>query len=188
MYSINEIFESIQGEGSFVGTPSLFIRFAGCNLTCPWCDTDVSERMILTGEELFSIVNETTMPHMVVTGGEPTLQDIGVLLLTAATSGMTAQVETNGTTSVSLPQHSKIFVTVSPKTSDFVRRSGHELKILFDGTVDPEEVRRDTEFAHYFLQPLWEKGKDNHEVVIDYIHRHPHWRLSIQTHKYLGVR
>jgi len=185
---IKEIFNSIQGEGSLFGTPSLFIRLSGCNLSCPWCDTDHSSGHEVPEKELISLVGQTEMPHVVITGGEPTLQDINPVVYAAIAAGKTVQIETNGTTRYPLPtKPGEVFVTVSPKNPAFVRRNGYELKVMFDGSNDVERLRHRTIFAHYFLQPKWEGTRDNAHEVVSYIQEHPWWRLSLQIHKYIGV-
>ena len=194
-YSLNETFMSIQGEGINVGTPSLFIRFAGCNLKCSFCDTDFSEKYVI-GQDNFlewldATITKKRVYHVVLTGGEPMLQDIHPIieLVTDGFHHRTIQIETNGT----IPDNSirsRACITVSPKTPDFKQREGTELKLVYTGQEDLEEYMDNTEFDFYYLQPCWKDGSAN--IMETYrkvmAMRERGWMLSLQVHKLIGVR
>jgi organic radical activating enzyme len=192
MFSITEIFESIQGEGFFVGTPALFIRLAGCNLECSWCDTDHREVFTLPLSLLCDVIQHSKRSHVVITGGEPTLQEgITDVIDYAISIGKTVQIETNGTTELdlSIPE---LYVTVSPKDPSFIRRQGNELKLVWDpdkwAVPNLAALRKDTDFHHYYLQPIWLNHRSNIDDVVAVLLNISDWRLSLQTHKYIGVR
>ncbi len=183
-YRINEIFYSLQGEGYFTGTPSVFIRFSGCNLHCSFCDTDFSAYTEMTANEILSAVQALTNDHrvhIVLTGGEPTLQLDSVLIDALHETGKMICLETNGTR----PIPSGIdWVTCSPKQDATISLSyTDELKVVFTG-VDVEPLRNAIPATHYFLQPC---SCSNTAEVVAYIKQHPWWHLSLQTHKYIDI-
>ena len=190
-YRINEIFYSLQGEGFHTGTPAVFIRFSGCNLSCPFCDTDFASYEELTvrqiAERVGALLPEETQqlrsPILVLTGGEPALQtDAALLEVLHRELRLPIHIETNGT----LPLPKGIdWVTCSPKEgSEVVLREASEVKVVYTGQ-DVERWTAAIRAQHYFLQPC---SCANTEAVVAYIKSHPHWRLSMQTHKYLGIR
>lgn len=194
-YAINEIFYSLQGEGNHAGTPALFIRFAGCNLRCPFCDTDFSKSERWTIWELegyFQNLNPYP-PMVVLTGGEPTLQvDLDICALLHRYFDFIA-IETNGTT----PKIAGLvdWVTLSPKEDYTIGkcalRHANEVKVVFDGEHDPEKWLK-IRAEHYYLQPCdtgdAEKNREILESCISYILDHPQWKLSLQTQKIINVK
>jgi len=116
LYPINEIFYSIQGEGALVGTPAHFIRFAGCNLKCSWCDTDFSRKMDLSEHDIMDILNNirTSSDLVVLTGGEPCMYELAPLTGCLVRDGYRIQIETNGTLLSRIPNEVD-WITVSPK-------------------------------------------------------------------------
>lgn len=197
-YKINEIFYSIQGEGLNTGTPAVFIRFSGCNLKCPFCDTEHNDGKLLTWgeirEQIMHCTPEILPPLVVLTGGEPTLTVDDELCEKLAELFSVVAMESNGT---HRPPVNVSFLTISPK-SDFVLNaetvvdSCNELKIVFDGKHCPEPWVNKIKAKTYFLQPC-DKGnyKENEKILracIRYIKEHPHWRLSLQTQKIIKVR
>lgn len=187
-YAVNEIFYSLQGEGYFTGTPAVFIRMSGCNLRCSFCDTDHSKSTLLTLSEIQSQINQYPGRHIVITGGEPALQIDSALLDALHAQGCFIQVETNGTHP--LPEGID-WITCSPKTSDqgpaatVVLSKIDELKLVYTGQ-DVEAIAIAMPPAqHYELQPC---SGQNTPQTIAYILTHPHWRLSLQTHKILHIR
>ena len=193
MYRINEIFYSLQGEGYHTGTPAVFVRFSGCNLRCPFCDTDFAAYTEMTAEQIVKQINALT-PQLstlntklstliVLTGGEPALQADEALVAALHSTGMSVCIETNGTHA--LPD-SIDWVTCSPKQGTrLALNRADELKVVLTEGTDPEQWLQHIQADHLFLQPC---SCQNTEQVIDYILRHPHWRLSLQTHKYLHIR
>lgn len=182
---INEIFYSLQGEGFWTGTPMVFVRFAGCNLKCPFCDTRHEAYAEMTEEEIVEEVARHGAGRVCITGGEPCLQVTESLVEMLHAKGLKVHMETNGTL---LPPANVDWVTVSPK-GDCVTERCNELKLLYPG--DPERYEGIVA-EHRFLQPIAEEDaavwQANIEATIDYIKGHPSWRLSLQTHKYLNIR
>jgi len=188
-YPIAEIFRSIQGEGVNAGRLATFIRFAGCNLSCTWCDTDHTMKEELTASEIIKRVVEIDSKFVVLTGGEPTLHLSMGVLEPLQTAGYELAIETNGVMPIQ-PAFLRYlsWITVSPKWhmgAEFMQRFGDELKIIWDGVVDPSAVAKGTEFDHYVVQPEWTKRGDALKHVLKFIEDNPKWRLSTQLHKIL---
>lgn len=185
IYRVNEIFYSLQGEGLHVGTPAVFVRFSGCNLRCPFCDTDFAAFSEMTAEAIVARVQELSSSEhtlVVLTGGEPMLQVDEPLLAALHSTGKKLCVETNGTLPV---PESVDFVTCSPKEgSRVVLTSADELKVVFCGQ-DVEHWAQTIASSHRYLQPL---SCSNTEATVAYILQHPHWALSLQTHKLINIR
>lgn len=181
-YRVNEIFYSLQGEGFFTGTPSVFLRFSGCNRRCPFCDTDFASATDMSAQEIVDALRPYPCNRVVATGGEPLLQLDEELIEAIHTAGFTIAVETNGT----LPVPSGIdWVTCSPKEPPLLIDRIDELKIVYHDT-DPENIAATLPPArHRFLQPL---SCSNTDQVVDYLLKHPDWRLSLQTHKFINIR
>jgi 7-carboxy-7-deazaguanine synthase (Cx14CxxC type) len=208
MYAVKEIFYTLQGEGAQAGTPAVFCRFAGCNLwsgreedraqaTCQFCDTDFvgtdgeGGGKFATAEALAaacrSACADVASPGLIVlTGGEPTLQVDDVLIDALHQEGFTIAIETNGT----LPVPDGIdWICVSPKACTALQQtSGNELKLVFpQAGIDPGAFSA-LDFDHRFLQPMDGPDRDaNTEKAIRYCKANPAWRLSLQTHKLLGI-
>ena len=207
MYRVNEIFYTLQGEGAHSGIPAVFIRFSGCNLRCPWCDTEFTdytemsaEQIVAEAQELYDIPNERRK-MIVLTGGEPSLQVDKTLLDALHAAGFYICIETNGTRP--LPDGID-WITCSPKAgSKIALKKVNEVKVVYTGDYDPEVWRQQIEAEHWMLQPLrytgewliehavdeWEDDRnDNLDDTVRYILSHPFWRLSVQLHKIVGLR
>lgn len=209
-YSVKELFYTLQGEGAQTGRASVFCRFTGCNLwsglekdrnktVCPFCDTDFvgvdgegggkfSEALQLAD----AIINtwpysKKGTPYVVFTGGEPLLQLDSELIQLLHDAGFEVGVETNGT--IEAPSGID-WLCVSPKQLDnFKQTRGNELKLLFPRQDLPPEKFESLDFQHFFLQAVDEDGETNHlQTVIEYCLEHPLWRISLQTHKLLGLK
>lgn len=190
---VNEIFYSLQGEGYHTGTPATFIRFAGCNLKCPFCDTDFKCSNEWTEEEIVDRVKQNPASLVVITGGEPSLQLTYSLVDKLHRAGKIVAVETNGTGK--LPMNVN-WITVSPKMA-YVGDAGKptlqaadEVKVVFDGEHEVEDYG--IKANHYFVQPC-DTGyeEENREIIndcVEFIKKNPKWRLSLQTQKILNVR
>ena len=196
MLKINEIFHSLQGEGYNTGTASVFIRLSGCNLRCDFCDTRHEEgKMMSLPEIVEQVMQYPNAPLIVLTGGEPSLwiDDDFVAGLKSMT-GKTIAIETNGTRP--LP-HGIDWVTLSPKTG--IGNSGDapvaltrcdELKVVYLGQdlSQYDSIQAD----HRYLQPCWtedlEKRMNNLQATVQAVMDHPQWRLSLQTHRILGIK
>ncbi len=209
-YSIKEIFYTLQGEGLRAGRPAVFCRFAGCNLwsgreedrsqaVCRFCDTDfVGTDGTLGGKFAHAqhlahaIVAQWPAGqdhrYVVLTGGEPLLQVDTPLLNALHAEGFEIAVETNG--SVPAPEGID-WVCVSPKAgAPWVQTRGHELKLVYPQPgLMPETVGEELNFEHYLLQPMdGPQQAANTRAAIAYCQANPRWRLSVQTHKLLGIR
>ncbi|MGN6309922.1 MAG: 7-carboxy-7-deazaguanine synthase [Xanthobacteraceae bacterium] len=207
-YAVKEIFLTLQGEGAHAGRAAVFCRFSGCNLwsgreedrataVCTFCDTDfVGMDGTLggrygTADELAETVAAqwagTGERYVVLTGGEPLLQVDDALVAALHERGFTIAIETNGTVD---PPDGIDWICVSPKAGASLRiRKGHELKLVYPQTENRPEDFAHLTFERFSLQPL--DGPDvieNTARAIDYCLRHPQWRLSVQTHKTLGIR
>ena len=194
---VNEIFYSLQGEGYYAGTPAVFVRFSGCNLHCPFCDTRHEKGREMSEEEIVAAVLEYPARHVVVTGGEPALQLTASLVDKLHAAGKYVAVETNGT--LPLPENVD-WITLSPKSAfvngaEVVLTRANEIKILFDGIHDPNEQLSIFNFqfsTFLFLQPLDTgdpvRNAAIQKAAVEYIKEHPRWRLSLQIHKILSIQ
>ncbi len=204
MYKVNEIFYSLQGEGYWTGRPAVFVRFSGCNLRCPWCDTDFKAYREMRAEDICAAAEKAVRdakvdpnaPNLllVLTGGEPSLQVDDALLNVLHQAGYYIAIETNGT--CPLPDGID-WVCCSPKEgSRLSLQQADEVKVVYTGQ-SPEPWREAVYARHYYLQPL-DSGpqtnatnsasRNNAKETIRYIQAHPWWRLSLQTHKLTGIR
>lgn len=193
---VNEIFHSLQGEGYNSGTPAVFIRFSGCNLQCPFCDTQHESGTEMTEQEVVEAVKHLAPCSLlvVITGGEPALQLTASLVDALHEIRKRVAVETNGT--LPLPPNVD-WITLSPKNAWLgdeavpVLTRADELKVLYDGSHDPSAF--DSIAATYrFLQPMdtgnANRNADLMQQAADYCLQHPQWRLSLQIHKILNIR
>ena len=195
-YPIVEIFHSVQGEGYHTGTPSIFIRFGGCNLQCSWCDTDFSkwDRMSIT--EIMTILEQWTTRRIIYTGGEPAMQKLRPLSNELHSKGYNIAIETNGT--IELKEGLVDWICVSPKDMlypefSIKQRKGDELKVVYTGQNLSMYDNLKKGFDNLFLQPCYDESKDagtNGETfhsTFDIVMQNPGWNLSLQTHKWMGV-
>jgi 7-carboxy-7-deazaguanine synthase len=209
-YAVKEIFYTLQGEGANTGRPAVFCRFAGCNLwsgreaerhaaVCRFCDTDFvgtdgpGGGIFRSAEQLGDAVaaewpgSDSTGPRLVVcTGGEPLLQLDEPLISALHARRFEVAVETNGTVP---PPPGIDWLCVSPKVeSDLLVHSGDELKLVFPQEGGEPERFEHLAFRHFFLQPMdGPQRESNTEAALRYCLMHPRWRLSLQTHKLLGI-
>ena len=210
MYSVKEIFYTLQGEGANAGTPAVFCRFAGCNLwsgreadragaVCNFCDTDFvgadgpgggkfsDAQALARAVEAAWPAGVASHRFVVCTGGEPLLQlDHGAIEAFHA-RGFRVAIETNGTLA---PPAGVDWVCVSPKASAALAlRSGNELKLVYPQDDALPERFESLAFDHFFLQPMDGPARArNTREAIDYCLAHPRWRLSLQSHKIIGIR
>jgi len=209
VYAVKELFATLQGEGARAGRAAVFCRFAGCNLwsgreedrsdaACRFCDTDFvgldgSGGGRFADAEILAHAIEAAWPggqaerYVVFTGGEPLLQLDAALVQAAHARGFEVAVETNGTLDLPLGVD---WVTVSPKAGTPWRlRSGSELKIVYpQAGLDPDRLSEDLRFAHRWLQPMDGPNRAaNTQAAVAYCLAHPAWRLSLQTHKMIGI-
>ena len=208
-YAVKEIFYTLQGEGAQTGRAAVFCRFAGCNLwsgreqdrasaICQFCDTDFADTngpgggKFASAEDLASAVaaqwpeNTGGKRFVVCTGGEPLLQIDAALINALHTANFEIAVETNGT--IATPAGLD-WVCVSPKANaEFIQRAGDELKLVFPQQGAEPERFAAFPFRNFFLQPMDGPARAaNTELAVRYCKAHPQWRLSLQTHKFLGI-
>ncbi len=191
MLQLSEIFYSIQGEGTWTGTPAVFVRLAGCNLSCDFCDTDYSLKSIASVEGVVRVVGETggSCPMVILTGGEPLAQVETLALIEALRhDGRRVHIESNGTIYATLPED--VWLCVSPKERVDPRMAAraNEAKLIVDERVPEEHLPHFEHLQSILLQPEGNKQR-NVEIALAYAHAHPErFRLSLQTHKFIGVR
>lgn len=209
MYSVKEIFYSLQGEGAQSGRASIFCRFTGCNLwsgreqdrqkaTCNFCDTDFigtdgqNGGKFSTAHELCTFLasfwpkNTSQSPYVIFTGGEPALQLDQVLVDECHQMGFEIAIETNGTKA--LPNNID-WICVSPKAdAEVIITSGNELKLVYPQPLAPPENFQHMNFSEFYLQPLDGPARAMYtKDTIDYCQQNPLWKLSLQNHKTLGI-
>lgn len=198
-YRINHIFYTLQGEGRHTGRAAAFVRFAGCNLACSFCDTDFSSYTEMTAADIVSSVSRWPARFVVLTGGEPTLQVDEALVDALHAAGFTIAMESNGTRR---PPIGIDHLTLSPKAGsrlfDGWQTEFAEMKVVFTseeafadllGTIDmPEHIGPQQSL---YLQPCDTGDAERNATIVrdavDYVRRHPEWRLSLQTHKLIGI-
>src|SRR4051812_24450779 len=209
MYAVKEIFYTLQGEGANAGTPAVFCRFAGCNLwsgreadrataACDFCDTDFvgtdgtgggkfGDPDALADAIAAEWPSGGAHRFVVITGGEPLLQLDAPLIAALHARGFEIAVETNGT--IAAPEGVD-WLCVSPKSDQALAISrGDELKLVYPQAKAPPERFESLDFAHFFLQPMDGPARQaNTRAAIAYCLAHPRWRLSVQSHKHLGIR
>ena len=210
MYSVKEMYYTLQGEGAKTGRAAVFCRFTGCNLwsglekdrikaVCNFCDTDFvgtdgeGGGKFKTPEELseqvFNIWHKhgEGEPYVVCTGGEPLLQLDKKLIDAFHKKDFEVAVETNGT--IKAPDGID-WLCVSPKANQILKQTkGNELKLVYPQTLNSPKEFEDLNFENFFLQPKDGPSlESNLAITMQYCLEHPQWRLSLQTHKYIGLR
>jgi organic radical activating enzyme len=191
LLQLAEIFYSVQGEGMWTGTPAVFVRLAGCNLSCSFCDTDYALKFFAPVSDVVRRVREEggACPLVILTGGEPLAQRETLALIDALRAdGRRVHIESNGTLPTELPDD--VWLTVSPKERLSPEMAGraNEAKLIVDGRVPEEWIGAFGETTPMFLQPEGNKPS-NVALAVDAAKRDPgRLRLSLQTHKFIGVR
>lgn len=209
-YQVKELFFTLQGEGARTGRASVFLRFAGCNLwsgkendrakaVCRFCDTDfvgtdgegggkfADAALLADAVAVKWPWSGQAQPYVVCTGGEPLLQLDEALIGALHANGFEIAVETNGT--IEAPDGIE-WICVSPKANaELILRRGQELKLVYPQEDAPPERYEELLFDHFFLQPMDGPGRDASMcAAIQYCMAHPQWRLSLQTHKLIGIK
>lgn len=208
MYKVKEIFYTLQGEGAYSGRAAVFCRFSGCNLwsgreqdranaRCDFCDTDFigtdgpGGGRFHQADALAEQIQRTWpgsegKPLVVMTGGEPALQLDEALITALHQRGFEIAIETNGTKA--LPAGID-WICVSPKSNNpLVITQGDELKLVYPQASAPPEHFAQLDFSHFYLQPIDHPDHPHaQQACVDYCLRHPQWRLSLQSHKILGI-
>ena len=197
---INEIFYSLQGEGYFTGVPAVFVRFSGCNLKCPFCDTLHEEGKEMSVEEIAESVCQYPALHVVLTGGEPSLFINSWLIKALHDRGRFVAIETNGTR---LVQEKVDWITLSPKVgqapnAQIVQSKCNELKLVYQNdeqTIHVIKTLEESNFIfpkHMFLQPCDTGDLAKNKIIIkdcvSFCKSNPQWRLSLQMHKLIDIK
>ena len=195
-YPVMEAFATVQGEGAHTGTPSWFIRLGGCDVGCVWCDVkeswDADAHPRQSVEELVAAAADSGRKTVVVTGGEPAMHNLAPLTDALRAAGLTAHIETSGAHPLTGTWD---WVTLSPKKFKACREDVYpladELKVVVFHRSDmdwaaehAEHVRED---CGLFLQPEWDRRDDATFWILSWIAARPGWRISLQTHKYIGI-
>lgn len=197
-FRVNDIFYSLQGEGRNTGRAAVFIRFAGCNMKCSFCDTEFNSFTEMTADEIVKAIADYPARFVVLTGGEPTLQVGEDFINLLHAHDYEVAMESNGT----LPAPKNLdWLTVSPKGKSISSvRQPDEIKIVFESEESLNRILTDmypsldgnADRPLLFLQPCDTGDADRNAKImsdcIDYIERHPQWRLSLQTHKLINIK
>ena len=194
-YPIVEIFHSVQGEGFHNGVPHIFVRFGNCNLRCEWCDTDFLTFKEMSLDTVIEEISKFDCERVIFTGGEPCLQDLETIGRRLKENGKHLSIETNGT--ITVPEIID-WICVSPKDQLYPnvkisQRKGDELKVVYCGQDLSMYDDLRNNFTHNFIQPCYLDNlsvEDNGKLfasVESIVKENPGWRLSLQTHKWMGV-
>ncbi len=191
-----EEFYSLQGEGLYTGTAAYFIRLAGCDVGCHWCDSKPSwqsfPHQMVSVEELANRVINNKSNHVVITGGEPFLHDLTLLNSLIKEKGIVCHVETSGTSAYSGVWD---WICLSPKPwqpplTEFYEKA-HELKVVIQTVEDfiwaEESAKNVNSNCYLFLQPEWSAFNKILPFIVEYIKENPKWRISIQSHKFMKI-
>ena len=192
MYDLVEIFESLQGEGRHAGRPCAFVRFAGCNLACPWCDTDVSKRFSVTCADILGELKGMKAKSVVLTGGEPTLvANMPELIAALKAHGYWIAVETNGTVDADWLGFVD-YVACSPKRGAALRlAAANEVRVVAEDEATADfcrAVRGKIVADDYYVSPCDRGGEIDFATAKAVLAQLDGWSLSVQLHKLLGFR
>jgi 7-carboxy-7-deazaguanine synthase len=193
---VMEQFYTLQGEGRWSGTPAYFIRLAGCDVGCVWCDVKeswaISPGQFVEIDKLTQLASDSGTRRVVITGGEPVMHDLGPLTQSLREKGLLCHIETSG----AYPFSGEFdWITFSPKKFKAALPEYYaiadELKVIVYNKHDlewaeAEAAKCDPAKTEFYLQPEWSR-RDRVHQIIEYIKDHPHWRLSLQTHKYVDI-
>lgn len=194
---VMERFYTIQGEGVHSGCPAYFIRLAGCDVGCVWCDVkdswNAEEHPLLSVEELINDVVHAGSNRVIITGGEPLMHDLQELTVGLRSNAIAVHLETSGVHPLSGEWN---WITFSPKKfkrpTEEIFQKAHEMKVIVFHPSDiawAEELSKKLNSeCSLLLQPEWERSEEMLPLIMNFITSHPQWRLSLQTHKYIGVQ
>ena len=190
-----EAFYSIQGEGFHKGKASYFIRIGGCDVGCHWCDVkeswDAKEHPLASTKEI--VKNSLEYSEMVVvTGGEPLMWDMSILTKELKENNKKIHIETSGAYNLT---GNWDWICLSPKKQmkpvDEIYKKADELKVIIYNNDDfkfaEDQAKKISSKAHLFLQPEWENREKMMPIIVNYVKKNPRWKVSLQTHKYLGI-
>lgn len=195
-YPIVEHFYTLQGEGYWAGTPAYFVRLGGCDVGCSWCDTRYSWKKdgwaLAVPDEIVSWIKQTPARHVVLTGGEPTMHPLAPLIQTLQKQGFFVQIETSG--AYPPPAVLPDWITFSPKRFKPPHSAWYaaasELKVVIHARSDFSWAEKQYDLCRRgipaFLQPDFYQAQAL-PWILEYVRQHPHWRLSLQWHRYLAI-
>jgi len=195
-YPIMEHFYTIQGEGAHTGTPAYFIRTAGCDVGCVWCDVKESWHTegypVMEATSLAEIAEESGAPIAVITGGEPAMHSLTPITTALRVRGMRTHIETSGAHPLSGDWH---WICLSPKkfkkALPEIYPLAHELKVVVYNKHDFEWAEEHAALVgpqcRLFLQPEWSRAETITPLIIAYVKQYPKWNISLQTHKYMNI-
>lgn len=193
---VMEQFYTIQGEGTHTGSPAYFIRLGGCDVGCFWCDVkeswDAAAHPKLTIQSLVDSAKESGAPIAVITGGEPCMHNLISLTKGLQEAGIRTHLETSGAHPLT---GSFDFITLSPKkfksALDEFYAVAHELKVIVYNKHDlkwaESHVQKLNDSAARYLQPEWDVREESVPMILNYVRNNPHWKISLQSHKYIGI-
>jgi 7-carboxy-7-deazaguanine synthase len=194
---VMEMFHSIQGEGYFAGSSAAFVRLAGCDVGCPWCDVkeswDAGIHELISVADIRDFCSENSSDIVIITGGEPAMYDLTKLCEALHANHKQIHIETSG----AYPLVGQFdWVTYSPKKFkeplSEVGAIADELKVVVlnksDFTFAEKHAKQVREQCLLYLQPEWEKREKTEALIVEYMSSNPKWKLSVQSHKYLGIR
>jgi organic radical activating enzyme len=192
-----ETFYSIQGEGFYQGHAAFFIRLAGCDVGCVWCDVkeswDANAHTTRSVEDLVNEVKQTDTKLVIITGGEPLMYNCDALTQALKDAGYQTNIETSGAYPLSGTWD---WICLSPKKFkaplEEILIKANELKVVVFNKSDLDwallHAKKVNESCQLYLQPEWSKEKEMLPIITDFIQKNPNWKLSLQIHKYMGVR
>ncbi|MCF6172998.1 MAG: 7-carboxy-7-deazaguanine synthase QueE [Campylobacteraceae bacterium] len=192
MLKVVEIFYSLQGEGNFAGVASIFIRLHGCNLKCSFCDDALhkGDFELYNFEQILSVIDAIPAKQIIITGGEPTLYDLNDFIDFLHKKNYFVCIETNGYKFENIKNAD--WITYSPKDWNDIKQDGwSELKFIVSSESDIDKITSIKSSKPIFVQPVnfFDKpNMDNLDFCIKLVKKHPHLKLSIQMHKFLGVK
>lgn len=191
-----EHFYTLQGEGHHAGTAAYFLRLGGCDVGCQWCDVkeswDSNKHPLVAVRQMVEWVNASGAQHVVLTGGEPTMHPLGILITALRAAGKMVWMETAGTSPMTMRPD---WVCLSPKKFKAPQlawlQTADEFKLVVFHPSDLDWVQQFISElpvqCKKFVQPEWEKREQILPLLIEWVKAHPDWRLSLQTHKYLNI-
>ncbi len=195
MLPLMEEFYTIQGEGNHTGTAAYFIRVGGCDVGCHWCDVKESWDANLHPPTHADVIVENASKYaktIVITGGEPLMWDMQYLTSSLQNKGLQTHIETSGAYQLSGQWD---WICLSPKKTklplEAIYKEAHELKMIIHNTSDfefaEEQAAKVSDKCTLYLQPEWSKKEKMTPKIVDYVMKHPQWKISLQTHKYLNI-
>lgn len=194
---VMEHFYTIQGEGAFAGHAAYFVRLAGCDVGCHWCDVkeswDAKNHPQLSVNKIVELVKSSTAKLVVVTGGEPLMHNLEELTKALKTENIRTHIETSGAYPITGTWD---WITLSPKKFKMplakIYELANELKVIIFNNSDfnfalDEQLKIKLKNCKFYLQSEWDKKDINYSLITDFVKKNQNWQISVQTHKYLNI-